>query len=728
MEEKGMVMVSGPKKMFPNRPQHLIELACKVLNAPLGGIGFLSAGGSLVDEYTYGLADEDVGKPAWQHWVREALTLTLQKTSPTLLAEPARQLPHLNFNGDPFPLGSLLLIPLAKPGRFRGAMFLARGKDSPPFSPTDQELVLPIRSCLEIGNLYEEVYLLAQLRLLKQVARVTAGNLELSAILDKTLRELDRNLPMTVCAVWLVENGIAATAPPAPIYLNLSCLGSAYREQAASFGLTPGLRVPLEQTPFGPCWKKNEGIYGEWHGLGQTPRVHNAPVSAESPGPTFSFATPLQVGDQPVGILQAINRRPSGFTNEQIQLLYLVADLLGPAISNCRLVERLRATCEELRSAQEQLIRNEKIRALGELAGGMAHNFNNSLCGVLGFLEMSLLDKGLGSSTRSHLELARTCAMDAAQTVRRVQDFSRQPSGDPRFQLLDPNRLVRESVELTRPKWEGRQGMQTPIHLELQTQASSPLLGNEAELREVLTNLLFNAVDAMPQGGTLGLRCWSDSAHVFLEVRDTGVGMDENVRRRLFEPFFTTKGEHGTGLGLSVAFGTVRNHGGDIQVATELGKGSLFTLRLPVAPSRPSPLKSGLAATANPAPTIPVRFRGLRILVVEDEAAIRQFLSQALTGMGHHPAVARNAEEALQTFSPSSFDVVLTDLGLPDMTGDLLAQAITLNSPNTPIVLLTGWGDQLAAEGGNMPGIRRILGKPILLNRLQEALAAVCPS
>src|SRR5258707_13255017 len=157
---------------------------------------------------------------------------------------------------------------------------------------------------------------------------------------------------------------------------------------------------------------------------------------------------------QPVGMVQWVCTRGGGFTNEQIQLLYLVADLVGPAISNCRLFRRLRTAYEQLRYTQNQLIQAEKMRALGELASGMAHDFNNSLCGVLGFLELALVDKHQDPLARNYLESARTCTLDAAETVRRVQNFARWQRDELSLQLLDVNELVRETIQLTRHKWD----------------------------------------------------------------------------------------------------------------------------------------------------------------------------------------------------------------------------------------------------------------------------------
>jgi CheY-like chemotaxis protein len=351
---------------------------------------------------------------------------------------------------------------------------------------------------------------------------------------------------------------------------------------------------------------------------------------------------------------------------------------------------------------------------------------------------MTLMDRSLGSASRGHLELARTCALDAAQTVRRVQDFARTRRKDNLFQPLDLNRLVRETVELTRPKWETLERSRgVPIVLELETGANRPIMGNAAELREVLTNLVFNAVDAMPQGGTLAIHTWSDSDNIFLVVRDTGVGMSPAVRQRLFEPFFTTKGERGNGMGLSVAFGVVRQHGGEITVVSEAGEGSAFTVRFPAVDISEANSRNGhgsLARRAKDTASAEPRQAaddtgqraGLRILVVEDEEPIGRLLDTVLTTLGHRPYVARTGTDGLDVFAAEAFDIVLTDMGLPDLSGEEVARTVAERAPGTPVVLLTGWADQLQAEAKALPGVTCILGKPVTIQRLEETLRAVC--
>ncbi len=247
---------------------------------------------------------------------------------------------------------------------------------------------------------------------------------------------------------------------------------------------------------------------------------------------------------------------------------------------------------------------------------------------------------------------------------------------------------------------------------------SRPIRGSESDLRESLINLLFNAVDAMPQGGTLTVATGTEDDSVVVQVRDTGRGMTEEVRQRCFEPFFTTKGERGTGLGLAIVYGIVQRHGGSIDVQSEPGKGTVFVIRLPIPQA-----EGGELVTSSAAPSRP-----LRVLLAEDEPQVRDIEAEYLRGDGHFVETAADGREAMERFAQWGYDVVVVDRAMPGMNGDQLTAAIKQKSPNTPVVMVTGFAD-MPVEGGDVahqPDL--ILRKPITQMTLRQAIARVLAS
>jgi signal transduction histidine kinase/ActR/RegA family two-component response regulator len=698
-----------PRQAAGSRLERVLELAGKCTEASRCGIGLLSPGGELTEFLPCGPAAARSLPLKASPGLVELAHLVLRQAKPLRLEDTARGLAELGIAAGDCLDGPLLAVPLTDHGEGQGVLYLTRAPGAAPFRTEHVEQALGLCRLLDEGNLAEEMHLLDQVRLLTQLALAAAGNLDLTRIFTVALRELERYLPLNACAVWLAEDDQAC-------HVSLAQLTEGAEARTTSLGLSAGLRLALDVTSFIPCWRDGQAVYGDL----RRPEDRGDEMAARlaTHGATYFFAVPLRAGDRTVGVLQSICRRPTGFTGEQIQLLYRAADLLGPAISNCQLFARLRTAYEQLHLTQKQLVQSEKMRALGELASGMAHDFNNSLCGVVGFLELTLLDQRLPAACRRQLDSARTCALDAAQTVRRVQEFARRERDQRESQPLDVNALVRETAELTRPRWEeASKARGRPIHVEIQTEARAAVLATPAELREALTNLIFNAVDAMPEGGTLELRTASTAGDVFLAVRDHGVGMSEPVRRRLFEPFFTTKGENGNGLGLSVTFGIVQRHGGEITVESAEGRGSTFTIRLPAAKESARPSKQ-VPVVKKAAPAGP----GLRVLVVEDEESIRRLLETVLKHLGHRPHVTATAGDGLAAFGRETFDVVLTDLGLPDASGEEVARAVARQAPGTPVVLLTGWADQLKSENRCPAGVVEVLGKPVTLDKLAQTL------
>ncbi len=384
--------------------------------------------------------------------------------------------------------------------------------------------------------------------------------------------------------------------------------------------------------------------------------------------------------------------------------------------SNRRLEEAL----AELKATQHQVLQQERLRALGEMASGIAHDFNNALSPVVGFTEV-LLDRPEYLDNKEkvtrYLKMVNTSAQDAANVVRRLREFYRNRDEEELLLPINLNELVEQVIMLTQPRWKDQAlASGVTIRVETDLQNVARVTGNESELREVLTNLILNAADAMAEGGTIILRTRSDGSHVVLEVTDTGIGMTEEVRQRCLEPFFTTKGKRGTGLGLAMVYGIIRRHQGTLSMESEPGRGTTVIIRLPVH------LGQGARARTHEAKTSSRRWH---LLVVDDEPAVREVVTEYLAADGHHVETATNGREGLEKFLAGRFDVVVTDQGMPEMSGDQLAAAIKRIAPNSAVILLTGFGDIMEAAGDQPVDVDTILTKPVTVSAMRQALAKV---
>ena len=381
---------------------------------------------------------------------------------------------------------------------------------------------------------------------------------------------------------------------------------------------------------------------------------------------------------------------------------------------------RLHDALAELRSTEEHLIEQERHRALTQMASGIAHDFNNCLATILGFSELLL-----ESSEKRHdderalryLELINKAASHASETVGRMRKFYR-PREAELFAPLDLNALVEEAVSMTRPRWEEQmQAQGATIRVDLDLGDVGKVEGNEAELHEMLTNLIFNAVDAMQEGGRLSLSTHRADGEVVLEVADTGVGMSPEALEHCMEPFFTTKEETGSGLGLSTARGILERHDGEITVQSRRGRGTTFRITLP----RAEPAAPGRAIDAEAA----TRTAPLKILVVENEEHQREMLTQYALTAGHRVETAAGGEVGLQKFAQDPCDVVITDRAMPEMRGDEVAAAVKKQAPGTPVIMLTGFGQMMDAANEQVQHVDLVLSKPITLPELRKALAQV---
>ncbi len=381
--------------------------------------------------------------------------------------------------------------------------------------------------------------------------------------------------------------------------------------------------------------------------------------------------------------------------------------------------KRLEDALQGLQTAQQQVVQQERLRALGTMAGGIAHDFNNALAGILGFTELLLYRPELlddKAKTQRYLEMINTAAQDAGSVVNRLREFYRHRERGEVFSAVDLNRLVQEVVSLTQPKWKAQaEARGITIRTETELEDVPPVLGNAADLREALTNLIFNAVDAMPHGGVITIRTRPRDSGVSLEVADTGTGMTEEVRRRCLEPFFTTKGDFGTGLGLSMVYGIIQRHEGAIDIQTQLNHGTTIIISLVEYKQPQAAVNGGVTASA--------ALASKRVLVVDDEEVICQVLNEFLIQDGHVVEIAANGKDGLDKFRHGRFDLVILDRAMPDMSGDQVGAAIKHSCPDLPVIMLTGFGSMMEAADEKPVGVDFIVNKPVTIDTLRKAIA-----
>ena len=392
-------------------------------------------------------------------------------------------------------------------------------------------------------------------------------------------------------------------------------------------------------------------------------------------------------------------------------------------------VKELSHYITEQERIREQFSQMEKLSALGELASGVAHDFNNTLAGILGRAQL-LQRTHDAEKIKRGLEIIVKTAEDGAKTVKRIQDFARQRR-DNNFELVSIDQILLDASEITRPRWKTcAEASNIHITVDLQVESNAMVMGDDSELREVLVNMLFNAIDAMPEGGTLSLITRTVEDSVIVKIVDTGVGMYPEVRSRIFDPFFTTKGKAGLGLGLAVSFGIIRRHSGNIEVESQYGRGTEFRITLPLARLAEKSVRAvEVAAPPLPAPDqnvcSPLAERQTRLLVVDDEDFVRDLLRDILEGEHCDVCLAESGSEALSLFREVKFDAVFTDVGMPGMSGWELAREIRQLDTQIPIAVITGWGEAVGSNEQKAAGVDWVVAKPFTADRIAELVREV---
>jgi signal transduction histidine kinase/ActR/RegA family two-component response regulator len=429
----------------------------------------------------------------------------------------------------------------------------------------------------------------------------------------------------------------------------------------------------------------------------------------------LSAVVPIVADKTTLGVFVVSTENRNGFRERDLDLLRDLAAHMAISLKNARMFQDLERAYKEIRDAKDQLVRSEKLHSLGELAAGVAHDFNNVLSAVLGRAQMlSVMLKD-----QEHLKSVRViekAALDGAGTVRRIQEFAKEKS-EGEFTALNLNALVRDAVDLTTHRVNE---LGIGIDMQVHPGEVGAVLGNATELREVLTNLIYNAIDAMPHGGRLSVHTGGGDDRSWFEVEDTGIGMDEETQNKIFDPFFTTKGARGTGLGMSVSYGIVQRHRGSFTVVSQKGVGTRIRVDFPIHDTRAdfSPPVEDTGARKGEKPQ-----SGARILVIDDDIAVRDVLADILRTGDHHVVAAATGQEGIELFKGSEFDIVFTDLGMPGMDGWQVAHGIKSISPHTPVGLITGWGSSIDDQQLKDRGVDLIVAKPFRFNQVLELVA-----
>jgi PAS domain S-box-containing protein len=555
-----------------------------------------------------------------------------------------------------------------------------------------------------------------RLNLLQQTTRAIAERQDLHSIFEVAIRNLEEHLP--------IDFGCTGLYDPAGKVFEISCVGSKGGPACAELAAPEHGRISVDLNGLDRCV---QGL------LIYEPDVAAslAPFAARlaRAGLRALVIAPLQVDSKPFGVVIVARHAAGSFTSADCEFLRQLCEQLALAAHQAQLHASLQQAYEDLRQTQQAAMQQERLRALGEMASGVAHDINNALSPPSMYVQLLLeKDRSLGTEARAQLAIILRSLEDIAGTVARLRNFSRPRDHELTLSSVNLNELLKQVAELTRARWRDvphEQGYMIDLRMEL-TADLPVIMGAENEIRDGLTNLVLNAIDAMPKGGTLTLRSAAraplsgrGNQQVSLEVSDTGIGMSEAVRNRCLEPFYTTKGERGTGLGLPMVYGMVQRHSGDLEIESEPGVGTTIRLSFSAATRMEAP--SYAASTGAPG-------HPMRLLVVDDDRLVLLALRDTLESDGHCVTAADGGQKGIDEFHAARargepFELVITDLGMPNLDGRKVAAAIKSAAPTTPVILLTGWGQRLKAENDLPEHVDRVLGKPPKVTELRAALA-----
>jgi len=556
---------------------------------------------------------------------------------------------------------------------------------------------------------------LERMQLLDRTTHAIGAHRELRKVFEVVLRSLEDNLDIDFASLCVYE--------AEPELLTVSCVGKRGAELARALGITEQARIEVSENGLHRC------VHGE---LVYEPDIRKSrlPFTTRLAGAGLRslVAAPLVIESEVFGVLLIATRQVDAFTSDDCEFLRQLSSHVALAAHQARLYEALQAAYQDLRQTQQTVMQQERLRALGQIASGIAHDINNALSPAALYTQSMLAhEPNLTDRSREQLAVIQRAIDDVARTVQRMRAFYMPRGLELTLSPVDLNQSLMQVIDLTRARWSNipqERGIVVKIESDLAPDLPK-ILGAEYELRDALTNLLLNAVDAMPEGGTITLRTRfvARDDQVAVEVEDTGIGMSETTRSRCLEPFFTTKGERGTGLGLPMVFGMVQRHGGDLEIDSELGRGTTMRLIFPRAPTGMTVDALPLAGPAKP----------LRLLLIDDDPLLLRSLRDALELDEHEVVTADGGQAGIDAFahaakSGTNFDAVITDLGMPYIDGRKVAASVRQLSARVPIIMLTGWGHRLIATDDHPEHVDRVLSKPPKMAELRHTLAELVGS
>ncbi|MEZ5833512.1 MAG: ATP-binding protein [Dongiaceae bacterium] len=561
---------------------------------------------------------------------------------------------------------------------------------------------------------------LDRLNLLHQITRTIGERYDTATIFPAVLRSLEEKLPAELCCICQYNGPDKGFA--------VAKVGNRSAALAATVGLLEHAVIPIDKAGLAQC-VQGEQICELNLDLAAFPLAKQLCAG----GLRALVLSPLRTEGRTLGILLTARQKAEGFTTEECKFLRRLGEHVARACNKAQLYGALQQAYDDMRQSQGVATQQERLRALAQMANGMGHYINNALSPMMLYTD-SLLDTETDLNPRVHESLVniRKAVSHMAQTVARMREFCRPRDPEAAMAPLDANALIEQVVEQSRAGWSEltrQRGKSIEVRTEL-ARDLPPITGIESEIKDALTNLVANAVDAMPGGGTLTLRTKvlhkphnGEPGYVQVEITDTGIGMDDTARLRCLEPFSSTKGDRGSGLGLSIVHGIVRRHGGEIDIRSGKGRGTSVVLTLPAPPTATAPqTPQRIVAPA------PVR---LRLLLIDDDPIFLKSLGDTLEADGHMVTAVNDGQSGIDAFQAARerrepFSAVITDLGMPYVDGRRVAAAVKEASPATPVILLTGWTNTLMIEDDKLPDIDRVVGKPPRLRELREILAELC--